>query len=179
MLPDVRAVVFDLDGTLLDRRQSFELFVREQWGRFRSFFKAIDREQYVQTLIERDRDGYGPRDELFTGMIAQSELPFALSQTLLRDYRSRFAGACLLFPDATETLSALRASSRKLGLITNGSIRMQSAKLACLALAPLFDTILISEAEGISKPRREIFDRALERLDVNPEIGRASCRERG
>jgi FMN phosphatase YigB (HAD superfamily) len=46
----------------------------------------------------------------------------------------------------------LRTSCLKLGLITNGSIRMQSRKLQCLALSRLFDTILISRAEGISKP---------------------------
>jgi len=44
---------------------------------------------------------------------------------------------------------------------------MQTHKLECLALSPLFDTILISEAEGISKPDRQIFHRALERLDAN------------
>ena len=78
MLSDVRAVVCDLDGTLLDRRRSFEGFVREQWERFGSL-TAVDREQYVQTLIERDRDGYAPRDELFTGMIAQFDLPSSLA----------------------------------------------------------------------------------------------------
>ena len=45
---------------------------------------------------------------------------------------------------------------------------MQSRKLQCLALSPLFDTILISDAEGISKPDRQIFHRALERLNTNP-----------
>src|SRR5690242_17624040 len=84
------------------------------------------------------------------------------------NYRAAFPSACLLFPDAAPTLLALRASGRKLGLITNGSVRMQSAKLACLALSPMFDTILISDAEGITKPERQIFHRALERLSVNP-----------
>ena len=45
---------------------------------------------------------------------------------------------------------------------------MQSRKLECLALSPMFDTILISDAEGVSKPGRQIFDRALERLNTNP-----------
>ena len=169
MPANIQAVVFDLDGTLLDRRRSFDRFVRDQWERFAHFVGTVDQEKYVQTLVERDRDGYGPRGkELFNGLIAEFELPPGLAQTLLNDYRARFPSMCLLFPDAAQTLSSLRAAGLKLGLITNGSIRMQSRKLECLALSPMFDTILISEAEGIHKPDREIFHRALERLDANP-----------
>jgi putative hydrolase of the HAD superfamily len=168
MLTDIQAVVFDLDGTLLDRRRSFERFVRHQWERFAHVLQTVNQEQYVQTLIELDRDGYAPRKELFTGMIVQFELPSGLAETLLSDYRAGFPSACLLFPDAAQTLAALRASGLRLGLITNGSVRMQSRKLECLALSPIFDTILISDAEGISKPDRQIFHRALERLNANP-----------
>jgi putative hydrolase of the HAD superfamily len=173
MLADIQAVIFDLDGTLLDRRRSFDRFVRDQWQRFAHFLNAVDREEYAQTLIQRDRDGYAPRDELFTGTIAQFKLPSGLAATLLNDYRAGFPSTCLLFPDAARTLSSLRASGLKLGLITNGSVRMQSSKLACLALSPMFDTILISDAEGISKPNRQIFHRALERLNASP--ARAVC----
>ena len=168
MLANIQAVVFDLDGTLLDRRRSFERFVRHQWERFADFVRTVDQEKYVQILIELDRDGYAPRDELFSGLIAQFELPSGLAETLLNDYRAEFPSACLLFPDAAQTLSSLRAAGLKLGLITNGSVRMQSRKLECLALSPMFDTILISDAEGIHKPEREIFHRALDRLNANP-----------
>lgn len=168
VLANMEAVVFDLDGTLLDRRRSFERFVRDQWERFADLVRAVDQEKYVQILIELDRDGYAPRKELFTGLIAQYELPSGLAETLLNDYRAGFPSACLLFPDAVLTLSCLRAAGLKLGLITNGSVRMQSRKLECLALSPMFDTILISDAEGIQKPDREIFHRALARLNASP-----------
>jgi putative hydrolase of the HAD superfamily len=168
MRADIQAVVFDLDGTLLDRRRSFERFVRDQWERFANSLQDADQEQYVQTLIELDRDGYAPRKSLFTGVTARLKIALGVAETLLDDYRAGFPNACVLFPDAAQTLSCLRTSGLKLGLITNGSIRMQSRKLQCLALAPLFDTILISEAEGISKPNPQIFHRALERLDISP-----------
>jgi len=171
MLTDVEALIFDFDGTLLDRRRSFERFVRDQWERFAHVLQPVDPQAYVRTLIELDRDGYGPRRELFTGMVAQFKLPSDLAETLLSDYRAGFPGACVLFPDAAQTLTSLRTSGLKLGLITNGSVRMQSRKLECLALAPLFDTILISDAEGVSKPDRRIFHRALERLHTSPAHG--------
>jgi putative hydrolase of the HAD superfamily len=168
MISDLQAVLFDLDGTLLDRRRSFEYFLQDQWKRFFSFVQTVDREQYVEALTELDRDGYAPRKDLFTGMVTQFNLPAHLAESLLTDYRARFLSACLLFPDAVQTLSSLRASGLKLGLITNGSVQMQTSKLRCLALASAFDAVLISDAEGCSKPQIQIFHRALERLGVKP-----------
>jgi putative hydrolase of the HAD superfamily len=166
VLAGLRAVLFDLDGTLLDRHRSFELFVRDQWRRFITGVHPVEQDDYVRTLIERDRAGYGPRGELFAGAVAHLGLPAALADTLRHDFRGGFAGACVLFPDARPTLQALRAAGFRLGLITNGSVRMQSRKLECLALPPMFDTVLISDAEGIHKPDPEIFRRALQRLGV-------------
>ena len=165
---ELRAVIFDLDDTLLDRRGSFDAFVRDQWTRFVPSVQAIDQEQYVQTLAEQDRDGYGPRKGLFASLTTRFGLSADVADSLLTDYRAKFPSACRLFPDAVPTLSSMRASGLKLGLITNGSLRMQRRKLECVGLGASFDTVLISDAEGISKPDVRIFLRALERLEVKP-----------
>jgi putative hydrolase of the HAD superfamily len=167
MRADIQAVLFDLDGTLLDRRRGFERFVREQWERF-AFCQAADQKEYVRTLTRLDRDGYAPRKSLYPEAISRFRLPVGVAETLLKDYRTGFPDSCSLFPDVRQTLSCLRTSGLKLGLITNGSLSMQTRKLQCLALSPLFDTILISDAEGVSKPDRQIFHRALLRLNTQP-----------
>ena len=166
--PDIQAVLFDLDGTLLDRRRSFARFARNQWDRFASSLRLVDPDLYVQRLIQRDQNGYAPREELFTGFVDEFDFAPDLAEDLLTDYRASFPRSCLLFPDVTETLVAIRLSGMKLGLITNGSVRMQSGKIRHLSLSSMFDTILISETEGISKPDAEIFHRALQRLAADP-----------
>ena len=189
MRAGIQAVIFDLDGTLLDRRRSFESFVRHQWQRFAHGLRSADQEHYVRMLIELDGDGYAPRHSLFTGVVTRFGLAPALAATLLDDYRAAFPRACMLFPDAIDTPAHLRRAGVKIGLITNGSVRMQQRKLDCLGLSPLFDTILISDAEGVSKPDREIFQRASARLHTNateavfvgdhPELDIAGARAAG
>jgi putative hydrolase of the HAD superfamily len=169
MLANIEAVVFDLDGTLLDRRRSIERFAGDQWKRYCHLLQRVDQLQYVRALIEWDRDGYAPRKELFPGMLARFGLHSELGETLLRDYRAGFPSACSLFPDAWHTLAALRAGGFTLGLITNGSARMQAGKLNCLALLPAFDAVLISDVEGVAKPGPEIFRRALARLGTTAD----------
>ena len=47
----IRAILFDLDGTLLDRRQSLEQFICEQYNRFASHLKSIENQSIVLDFL--------------------------------------------------------------------------------------------------------------------------------
>jgi len=54
----IRAVIFDLDGTLLDRNTSLYHFVVDQYARIIHYAKSIGMERYTNRFIELDHRGY-------------------------------------------------------------------------------------------------------------------------
>ncbi len=54
-------------------------------------------------------------------------------------------------------------------MITNGFTDFQWMNIKVLGIDHYFDTILVSEQEGIKKPHKDIFLRALKALDVSAE----------
>lgn len=164
----IRAVIFDLDGTLLNRKAAFEAYMADQASRFAARLGSIGRERYLDVAFRTDQNGTAPRTTAFREMAAELGLDAELTTDLIADYKAGFPGTCRLFPGALECLSSLRASGMQLGLITNGSVSMQTQKVDAARLGPLLGAILISEGEGLRKPDQAIFHRAAERLQVTP-----------
>jgi putative hydrolase of the HAD superfamily len=71
-------------------------------------------------------------------------------------------------PDAVKTLSTLKASGRKIGLISNCSPETPSL-WEKTPFAPLIDLPIFSCAVGYAKPEVRIYLLACERLEVRPE----------
>lgn len=65
-------------------------------------------------------------------------------------------------------LEELRSKNLILGMITNGKGHFQIDNLRALGIEKYFETILVSEWEGIKKPDPQLFKRALEQLNVSP-----------
>ena len=75
----------------------------------------------------------------------------------------------ILFPYALEILEYLRAKKYGLHLITNGFEKTQWSKLTNSGLAPYFTHVITSEASNSLKPKKEIFEYAVQMAKTTME----------
>ncbi len=163
------AVLFDLDGTLFDRERAVRDLFAAQHAAFQSELGGVTRHAYVARLLELDAHGHADKRQVFAVLVRELGLDAELGQRLLEHFRSSYTNFGSTFADALPTLRELRARGLELGLVTNGLVRVQEDKIRRLGLEPFFKAVLISEREGVRKPERQIFERALGRLGVAAE----------
>lgn len=160
------AVFFDLDGTLYDRDALLRDLATEQWQLFSAELANAGRAWYIERLVALDDHGYQDKHRLYRQLVAECGLDAELVDPLVQHFWEAYDRHCRLPADTAHTLATLRREGMRLGVITNGSTARQQAKLRALGLDGCFDAVLISEAEGVRKPEREIFRRALARCGV-------------
>lgn len=165
----IKAVIFDLDGTLLDRDSSLKLFINNQYKKYISELKHIPEKHYTERFIELDNKGYVWKDKVYQQLLQEFSISSLTWEQLLEDYISSFQYSCIPFQHMEYVLKELKNRGILLGMITNGFTKFQTLNLKALGIHNYIDTILISEQEGIKKPHSEIFLRALEKLGVTPE----------
>ena len=165
----IRAVLFDLDGTILDRLSCLRVYVHNVVERLPNVFDPIPFLEYMDRLIELDAHGHGDKHQVFRRLERDFGMTPGTWQRLLDDYETHFPHTAIPFPKAHQTLALLRHRGFKLGLVTNGPITSQQPKIDGLGISGYFGTVLISGAEGVSKPDPEIFRRAVSRLGVKAE----------
>ncbi|MER2049650.1 MAG: HAD family hydrolase [Solibacillus sp.] len=163
-----KAALFDLDGTLLNRDKSVELFINEQYERLYELLSHIPKEQYISRFIELDNHGYVWKDKVYQQLIDEFKISSITWEELLQDYIEEFKHHCVPFPHIHEMLEELKENKIALGMITNGYGQFQMANMKALDIEKYFDVILVSEWEGIKKPNPQIFMNALKKLNVDP-----------
>ncbi len=165
----MKAIIFDLDGTLLNRDESVKKFIDKQYERLNKWLHPIPKEEYIKRFIELDNRGYVWKDKVYKQLINEFSIQGVTWDELLQDYLSYFKENCVPFPNLLETLDRLKQNNLLIGIITNGKGQFQMDNIKALEIDKYMDIILISDWEGIKKPDPNIFRRASERLQVSPE----------
>ncbi len=164
----LKAVLFDLDETLVDRSTMLLKYLKAHYERYLTKIGVLTFEAYRDRFVTLDDYGYYPKEQVFQRLIEEFNLPYLMEELLL-DFRTNYPGYASLYPGAMEVLATLKAKGYALGIITNGSVQSQRAKLAHTNLISQVDVILISEEVGFKKPEPDIFRIALERLGVRAD----------
>ena len=180
----IRAVLFDLDDTLVDARGSWrrgfaeaivELHVAspgpQALGTPEAIYDAHFRRYSEAAHRAAGGDEWQERFtlEAFERLLAEHVEPDpALAARLSSVYRAAVLEHVETFPDALETLAAVGARY-PLGLISNGPAPLQRPKVERFGLERHFVTVVISGEVGVRKPDPAIFGLALEAMAVPAE----------
>jgi putative hydrolase of the HAD superfamily len=169
-LPPPKAILFDLDDTLLDRARTFEKYFDAFASRYGERMNACDPATLRRCILDADGVGYRPRPEMAQYLI--DRLPWRDQpsvEDLVASYRADFLACAHLSEGSHELLDHLRERSIKTGVITNGETEVQRRKIERLGLTNRMDTIVISQEFGSKKPDPAIFRFALDRLGTKAE----------
>ena len=173
-MPAYKHLFFDLDHTLWDFDANAKATLAEIYLFFELEAKGVTPYEafykhylhHNQILWDRYHKGFISSEELKWKRMWRTMLEFGNgSEQLAKDMSNKFLEILptktLLFPHTIEILDYLIAKGYKLHLITNGFEKTQWSKINNSGLSPYFTHMITSEASNSLKPKKAIFDYAL------------------
>ena len=172
-----RHLFFDLDHTLWDFDTNSRHTLQELYHTLELEQKGVnDFDLFIKNYLahneklwERYRNGYIKVDELRVKRMWHTLLDFrigdeGLAQQMSVHFLDKLPTRTAVFPHTFETLNYLRDKGYRMHLITNGFEKTQHSKLKHSGLAEYFEEVITSEGSNSLKPKKEIFDYAMNKV---------------
>lgn len=162
-----RAVVFDLDGTLVDSAPDITIALNAAFREHGAAFSVGD----VKKMIGKGADVTISRAMAAADIRETEALHRALYDAFMRSYREVSAEGRGLFPGAVEVLEGLRRDGYRLGLCTNKAQDVTDVAVKALGLVPLLDVVLGAVDDRPKKPHPAMLEKVL--ADAGSSVARA------
>jgi len=164
----IKAVLFDLDETLLDRTTSLKAFLADQYARHVKYLGDVSLADWSDRFLALDQRGQVPKSTVYPALLAEFNGAAERASALLAEYRLRCSLFAKPFDGMEIALEGIRRRGARIGIVTNGETDFQTHHIKALGLDRLVDEIFISEREGLRKPEAALFHRAAAALGVLP-----------
>lgn len=184
----IRAVVFDLGGTLIEYAGPYDRWPELETPGFLSAYVCLQQQGVKLPAFEVFRDtGFAMLPgrwrgattavsnlrlvDLLVEVLAAHHISEADCQEAAQQYQAAIQAQATLLPFAQETLAALKTQGYKLGLISNTMFTGQAhlEDLQRFGLFGYFDAMLFSADVNKWKPNLEPFEQVLGELGVGAE----------
>jgi HAD superfamily hydrolase (TIGR01509 family) len=156
----VQAVVFDLDGVLVDSEQVWDE-IREQLARERGGTWSDTAQQDMMGMSSPEWSRY------MHERVGLKESPDEINAEVVRRLQARYAEKLPLLPGAVEAVHRLGARW-PLGLATSSNRPVITTVLEAAQLTPFFAATVSSEEVAHGKPAPDVYVEAARRLGVDP-----------
>lgn len=142
----LRCVLFDLDCTLADRLRSIDAYLDRFLERFGDDLRAVDRQIVRAALGDADSSGYAADTRATAIVTALDWSTTPAIDAIDEHWRVTFPDCAVAMDGALDVLDELREDGMALGVLTNGTVRAQEAKIAHLDLSDRIDVQGATEA---------------------------------
>jgi HAD superfamily hydrolase (TIGR01509 family) len=160
---NVRAVLLDMDGTLLDTERVY----------FDSLVAALNAHGYTDDVVPLCHAMVGlpgPECEAMLHARYGEDFPLAeINKAFITRRDERFEAGLPVKRGAVELLDALRAAEYPMAIVTSSSRRTADAHLRLAGIHDRFDAILTRDDVIKGKPSPELYLLAASRFGVTPE----------
>jgi putative hydrolase of the HAD superfamily len=184
MASRIQALLFDLDGTLVDHDTAAGAAVAEALQGTPDL-PDLDQEHIRRRWAELEQhamERYLAGELTFTGQRRLRSVSLAAelglgawddtqADTWFAEYLRHYESAWRAYPDAQPTLDALadQHPHLRLGVLTNGDAEQQRRKLHEVGLATVLSEVIVSSEVSTAKPDPLIFEHACDLLGLDPD----------
>jgi HAD superfamily hydrolase (TIGR01509 family) len=156
----IEAVVFDLDGLLIETEEIWDE-VREEVVRERG-------ERWTETA-QRDMMGMSSTEwsRYMHDVLGVPDAPEQINELVVERMAERYRSSLPLLPGAVEAVQRI-AARWPLGLASSSNRPLIELVLELSGLAPHFQAVVSSEEVARGKPAPDVYLEAARRLGVNP-----------